>query len=79
MSRPSRPELRQADSIFSQREGTSAEDAAPPPLALSEAELSAAFEFFDVDGKGKLTAADLKARLGVFYRNLPPKACRGTW
>ena len=33
----------------------------------------AAFDFFDVEGRGKLTVADLKARLGAFYKNLPSK------
>ena len=40
-------------------------------LPIDEAELSAAFDFFDVEGRGKLTVADLKLRLGAFYKNLP--------
>ena len=40
---------------------------------ISEEELSAAFDFFDVDKTGKLNAAGLKSRLGAFYRNLPAK------
>jgi len=42
-------------------------------LPIDDDELSAAFDFFDVDGTGKLTAAGLKQRLGAFYRNLPQK------
>eukprot|EP00741_Cyanophora_paradoxa_P006467 tig00001003_g6262.t1 len=40
-------------------------------IKIDEEELRAAFEFFDVNGKGKLTPADLKARLTAFYKNLP--------
>lgn len=40
-------------------------------LPIDEDELNAAFDFFDVDGKGKLTPNDLRARLGAFYKNLP--------
>ena len=40
---------------------------------ISEEELSAAFDFFDVDKTGKLNAAGMKSRLGAFYRNLPAK------
>ena len=40
---------------------------------VDEEELNAAFDFFDIDGTGKLTAANLKQRLGAFYRNLPQK------
>mmetsp|Transcript_10013 Transcript_10013/g.24913 ORF Transcript_10013/g.24913 Transcript_10013/m.24913 type:complete len:185 (+) Transcript_10013:29-583(+) len=42
-------------------------------LPIDEAELNAAFDFFDVEGRGKLTVADLKPRLSAFYKNLPPK------
>uniref|UniRef100_A0A7S3BI66 EF-hand domain-containing protein n=1 Tax=Haptolina ericina TaxID=156174 RepID=A0A7S3BI66_9EUKA len=42
-------------------------------LPISEADLAAAFEFFDIEGQGNITAADLKQRLGPFYKNLPPK------
>lgn len=44
-----------------------------PPLPISEEELNSAFDFFDIEGQGKITPADLKARLGAFYKNLPPK------
>ena len=40
-------------------------------IAVDEAELKAAFEFFDVSGKGKITLNDLKSRLGAFYKNVP--------
>ena len=42
-------------------------------LPIDEDELSAAFDFFDVGGTGKITAAGLKQRLGAFYKNLPAK------
>jgi hypothetical protein len=41
--------------------------------AVDEEELKAAFEFFDVHKRGVLTPADLKQRLGVFYKNLPAR------
>ena len=47
--------------------------AAASSLRIEEDELSAAFDFFDVDSSGKLTAAGLKQRLGAFYRNIPAK------
>jgi len=40
---------------------------------VDEDELKAAFDFFDVHKKGTLTPADLKQRLGVFYKNLPAR------
>ncbi len=40
-------------------------------IAVDEAELKAAFEFFDVSGSGKITLSDLKNRLGAFYKNVP--------
>ena len=42
-------------------------------LYIDDEELDAAFEFFDVDRTGKITAANLKDRLGAFYKNLPAK------
>ena len=42
-------------------------------LHVDDDELAAAFDFFDVEGRSKLTVADLKARLGAFYKNLPQK------
>ena len=44
-------------------------------LRVSEEELAGAFEFFDLEGNGKITAANLKQRLGAFYKNLPVCAC----
>eukprot|EP00518_Triparma_eleuthera_P004095 CAMPEP_0182452886 /NCGR_PEP_ID=MMETSP1319-20130603/187_1 /TAXON_ID=172717 /ORGANISM="Bolidomonas pacifica, Strain RCC208" /LENGTH=159 /DNA_ID=CAMNT_0024650767 /DNA_START=162 /DNA_END=638 /DNA_ORIENTATION=- len=44
-------------------------------LVTSE-EISAAFDFFDVDAKGSVTMADLKRRLGTFYKNMPNKEYR---
>ena len=35
-------------------------------IAVDENELRAAFEFFDVSGKGKITLHDLKNRLGTY-------------
>lgn len=46
-------------------------------LPIDEDELNAAFDFFDVDGKGKLTANDLRARLGAFYKDLPVRSPAG--
>ena len=42
-------------------------------VLVDEEELRAAFDFFDVQKKGVLTPADLKARLSVFYKNLPAR------
>ena len=42
-------------------------------LHIDDEELDAAFEFFDMDKTGKITAANLKERLGAFYKNLPQK------
>ena len=36
-------------------------------IAVDESELRAAFEFFDVSGKGKITLHDLKNRLGTYF------------
>ena len=52
-----------------------------PPFELAReparpAPHPAAFDFFDVEGRGKLSAADLRQRLGVFYKNLPPRECK---
>ena len=48
-------------------------DAAASSLYIDDEELDAAFEFFDVDKTGTITAANLKDRLGAFYKNLPQK------
>lgn len=42
-------------------------------VLVSDDELKSAFEFFDVDGSGKITQAQLKKRLGVFYKDMPNK------
>ena len=42
-------------------------------LHIDDEEIDAAFEFFDMDRQGKLTTANLKTRLGAFYKNLPAK------
>merc|ERR1711977_55949 len=36
-------------------------------------EIKAAFEFFDVNKKGKLNAQDLKQRCSIFYKTMTPK------
>ena len=46
-------------------------NSAAPGISIDENELKAAFEFFDVSGTGKITLADLKNRLGAFYKNVP--------
>lgn len=45
----------------------------PVPLEITDQEADQAFDFFDVSGKGTLSQADLKARLSIFYKNLPDK------
>lgn len=45
-------------------------------VLVTEEELKAAFEFFDVDGHGKITLSALRKRLGVFYKNMPAKEYR---
>mmetsp|Transcript_20121 Transcript_20121/g.27345 ORF Transcript_20121/g.27345 Transcript_20121/m.27345 type:complete len:179 (-) Transcript_20121:279-815(-) len=42
-------------------------------ILVTDEELAAAFEFFDVEGRGKITASNLRKRLGVFYKNMPAK------
>lgn len=39
-------------------------------ILVSEAEIKAAFDFFDVEGKGLITASTLRKRLGAFHRSL---------
>ena len=39
-------------------------------VLVTEEELEAAFAFFDVDGSGKITTANLRKRLGIFYKNI---------
>lgn len=40
---------------------------------MSDNELAAAFEFFDMDGSGKITMTNLRKRLSVFYKNMVSK------
>jgi Ca2+-binding EF-hand superfamily protein len=42
-------------------------------LKIDEDELNAAFEFFDPERKGRLTAKDLHSKLTIFYPNLCAK------
>ena len=42
-------------------------------VLVTDDELKSAFEFFDVEGSGKITQAQLKKRLGVFYKDMPNK------
>ncbi|CAM9374433.1 unnamed protein product, partial [Chrysoparadoxa australica] len=39
-------------------------------VLVTEEELKAAFEFFDVEGRGKITTSMLRKRLGAFYKNM---------
>ena len=48
----------------------------PHPPQVTEEELAAAFEFFDMDGNGKITMTNLRKRLSVFYKNMPAKDYR---
>ncbi|CAM9204921.1 unnamed protein product, partial [Discosporangium mesarthrocarpum] len=45
-------------------------------VLVTEEELQAAFEFFDVEGRGKITASALRKRLGAFYRNMNAREYR---
>lgn len=39
-------------------------------ILVCESEIKAAFDFFDVEGKGVITASTLRKRLGAFHRSL---------
>ncbi len=45
-------------------------------VLVTNAELHAAFDFFDLDHTGTITLSNLKKRLGVFYKNMPAKELR---
>ncbi|KAJ8608753.1 hypothetical protein CTAYLR_007788 [Chrysophaeum taylorii] len=66
--------------LGSKRKETRSEDLVPRNakggVLVTEQELKTAFDFFDVDSSGKITLANLKKRLGVFYKNMPAKECR---
>lgn len=40
---------------------------------IPEADVDAAFRFFDPDGRGSITLADLRTRLQPFYRDMPAR------
>jgi calmodulin len=40
-------------------------------VLISEAEIEAAFRFFDTEGKGSINMKDLKKRLQPFYKDMP--------
>lgn len=40
-------------------------------VKVTDAEVEAAFRFFDPEGKGKITLADLRKRLQPFYKDMP--------
>ena len=43
------------------------------PILAFDPGRRAAFEFFDVNKKGKLNAQDLKQRCSIFYKTMTPK------
>ncbi|CAM9126561.1 unnamed protein product, partial [Choristocarpus tenellus] len=45
-------------------------------VLVTEEDLKAAFEFFDVEGKGKITAPILRKRLGALFPNMNAKEYR---
>ena len=45
-------------------------------VLVTNEEIHAAFEFFDLDRSGSITLGNLKKRLGVFYKNMPNKEFR---
>ena len=69
-----RSAARRPDSIISLSEDDLKGFAGSGSLPVDEEELNAAFDFFDVEGRGRLTANDLRVRLGAFYKNLPVRA-----
>ena len=69
-----RSAARRPDSIISLSEDDLKGFAGSGSLPVNEEELNAAFDFFDVEGRGRLTANDLRVRLSAFYKNLPVRA-----
>ncbi|CAN0367140.1 unnamed protein product [Ectocarpus sp. 12 AP-2014] len=45
-------------------------------ILVCEEELKAAFDFFDVEGKGVITAGALRKKLGAFHRSLSAREAR---
>mmetsp|Transcript_10566 Transcript_10566/g.12839 ORF Transcript_10566/g.12839 Transcript_10566/m.12839 type:complete len:166 (-) Transcript_10566:271-768(-) len=45
-------------------------------VLVTDAEIAAAFRFFDTDGSGHVSTANLRKRLGVFYKDMPAKDYR---
>jgi len=42
-------------------------------IQINEDELAIAWDFFDTNGAGKITAGDVKRRLSAFYKNISSK------
>jgi len=72
-ARGSRGECRKPRAIAGPAHADGHAGRAPKPVNFSEHLVDQAFDFFDVCGKGTLTPADLKARLSIFYPDLPEK------
>ncbi|CEP03545.1 EF-hand domain-containing protein [Plasmodiophora brassicae] len=67
----SSPALRQRSASPTGRKVGAAAHHATGGIHVQRAELQQAFDFFDVTKKGYLTMDDLKARLPIFYSNVP--------
>lgn len=64
---------------LSRRDTTQVPKNARGGVLVCEEELKAAFEFFDVEGKGVITASTLRKRLGAFHRSLSARVSFATW
>ncbi|KAG5190981.1 hypothetical protein JKP88DRAFT_256894 [Tribonema minus] len=42
-------------------------------VLVTDEELRAVFEFFDVDGRGVITSTCIRKRMGAFYKNMNPR------